>query len=112
MTVLVFFFADLSAPAAVLLAVGATATVSIPALLLADAHRSDFPRLWQAVVDARHDADWTAASALHLAHDAVRDARLGARIAVSTGRHALLDVALAAAAALALLLPAPEGATR
>jgi hypothetical protein len=42
MTVLVFFFADLSAPAAVCLAVGATATASIPALLLADAHRSDF----------------------------------------------------------------------
>ena len=42
MTVLAFFFADLSAPAAVFLAVGATATASIPALLLADAHREDF----------------------------------------------------------------------
>ena len=42
MTVLVFFFADLSVPAAACLAVGATATASIPALLLADAHRSDF----------------------------------------------------------------------
>lgn len=42
MEILVFFFADLSAPAAVLLAVSATATVSIPALLLADAHREDF----------------------------------------------------------------------
>jgi hypothetical protein len=111
MTVLAFFFADLSAPGAVFLAVGATATISIPALLLADAHRSDFPRLRQAAVDARRDADWAAASALHLAHGAVRDARLGVRIAVSTGRHTLLDAALAAAALLAVLFPAPE-ATR
>jgi hypothetical protein len=111
MTVLVFFLADLSAPAAVCLAVGATATVSIPALLLADAHRSDFPRLWQSAVDARHDADWVAGSALHLAYGAVKDVRLGLRIAVSTGRHTLLDAALAAAALLALLFPASE-ATR
>lgn len=101
MTVLVFFFADLSAPAAVFLAVGAAATVSIPALLLADAHREDFPRLWQAAVDARHDADWAVASALHLADDLVLDVRLTVRSA-----------ALAAAALLALLLPAPEGAHR
>lgn len=111
MDLLVFFFADLSAPAAVFLAVGATAALSVPVLLLPDAHRSDFPRLLQAAVDARHDAAWTAASALHLTHGAVRDARLGLRIAVSTGRHALLDAALAAAALLALLLPASE-ATR
>jgi hypothetical protein len=62
-------------------------------------------------VDARHDADWAAASALHLAHGAVRDARLGVRMTVSTGRHALLDAAFAAAALLALLFPASE-ATR
>lgn len=101
MTVLVFFFADLSAPAAVFLAVGATATVSIPALLLADAHRSDFPRLWQAAVNARHDVAWTAASVRHLADGFVLDARLTLRSA-----------ALAAAALLSLLLPAPEGAHR
>jgi hypothetical protein len=59
MTVLVFFFADLSAPAAVCLAVGATATASIPALLLADAHRSDFdprPALTRLVESGRLDA--------------------------------------------------------
>lgn len=101
MTVLAFFFTDLSAPAAVLFGIGATATVSVPALLLPDAHRSDFPRLWQAAVDARHDADWALASALHLADAVALDVRLTVRSA-----------ALAAAALLALLLPAPEGATR
>lgn len=101
MTVLVFFFADLSAPAAVLLAVGATATVSIPALLLADAHREDFPRLWQAAVDARHAFDRELVAGLRWADAVVLDVRLTARSA-----------ALAAAALLALLLPAPEGATR
>lgn len=95
-----------------LLAVGIFESFSVVWFVTVDAHRSDFPRLWQTAVDARHDADWAAASAVHLAHDAVRDARLGVRIAVSIGRHALLDAALAAAALLALLLPAPEGATR
>jgi hypothetical protein len=110
MEILVFFFADLSAPAAVCLAVGATATASIPALLLADAHRSDFPRLWQSAVDARHDVDWAATSALHLAHNAVRDARLGVRMTASAGRRSLLDAALAAAALLALLTITPGDA--
>jgi hypothetical protein len=100
MTVLVFFFADLSAPAAVCLAVGATATASIPALLLADAHRSDFPRLWQSAVDARHDVDRAYASGLRLTADAVLYTRLTLR-----------DAAFTAAALLALLFPASE-ATR
>lgn len=98
MTVLVFFFADLSAPAAVFLAVGATATVSIPALLLADAHRSDFPRLWQAAVDARHTFDRALMSGLRWVDAVVVDVRL-----------ALRDVALSGAALLALLFPVAGG---
>jgi hypothetical protein len=97
-TVLVFFFADLSAPAAVFLAVGATATVSIPALLLADAHRSDFPRLWQASVDARHTFDRALMSGLRWADAVAVDVRL-----------ALRDVALTGAALLALLIPVAGG---
>lgn len=47
MDVLVFFFASLSAPAAISLSVGVAAAVSVPVLLLGDAHRSDFdPRPW------------------------------------------------------------------
>lgn len=99
MTVLVFFFADLSAPAAVFLAVGATATVSIPALLLADAHRSDFPRVWQAAVDARHAFDRALMSGLRWADAVVVDAQLAVR-----------DVALSAAALLALLTITPGDA--
>lgn len=98
MTVLVFFFADLSAPAAVFLAVGATATVSIPALLLADAHRSDFPRLWQAAVDARHTFDRALVAGLRWADAVVLDARLAVR-----------DAALSGAALLALLFPVAGG---
>lgn len=98
MTVLVFFFADLSAPAAVFLAVGVAATASIPVLLLPDAHRSDFPRLWQAAVDARHDVDRAYASGLRLAADAVLYARLTLR-----------DAAFTAAALLALLFPVAGG---
>lgn len=110
MTVFVFFFADLSAPAAVLFSVGAMATIAVP-VQLADAHRSDFPRLWQAAVDARHDVDWAAASALHFAGDAAKDVRLGLRLAASTGRCSLRDAAISLAALLALLFPASE-ATR
>lgn len=98
MTVLVFFFADLSAPAAVLLAVSATATASIPALLLADAHRSDFPRLWQASVDARHAFDRALMSGLRWADAVVVDVQLAVR-----------DAALSAAALLALLFPVAGG---
>ena len=99
MDLLAFFFADLSAPAAVFLAVGATATLSIPALLLADAHRSDFPRLWQAAVDARHAFDRALMSGLRWADAVVVDARL-----------ALRDVALTGAALLALLTITPGDA--
>lgn len=98
MTVLVFFFADLSAPAAVLLAVSATATVSIPALLLADAHRSDFPRLWQAAVDARHSFDRALMSGLRWADAVVVDVQLSLR-----------DAALSGAALLALTFPVAGG---
>lgn len=92
-----------------LLAVGVFESFSVAWFLFVDAHRCDFPRLWQSAVDARHDANWTAASALHLVGGAVKDARLGLRIAVSTGRHALRDVALTAAALLALLFPVAGG---
>lgn len=101
MDVLVFFFADLTVPAAISLGVGVAASVSIPVLLLPDAHRSDFPRLWQAAVDARHAFDRALVAGLRLAEAVVLDARL-------TARHA----ALSAAALAALLLPATEGATR
>lgn len=101
MSVLVFFFADLTVPAAICLGVGVAAAVSIPVLLLPDAHRTDFPRLWQAAVDARHDVDRALVAGLRLAEAVVLDARLTAREAALTG-----------AALAALLLPATEGATR
>lgn len=101
MSVLVFFFADLTVPAAVSLGVGVAAAVSIPVLLLPDAHRTDFPRLWQAAVDARHCFDRALAAGLRWAEAVVLDVRLTAR-----------EAALSAAALAALLLPATEGATR
>ena len=101
MDLLVFFFADLTAPAAISLAAGVTAAGFVPALLLADAHRADFPRLWQASVDARHAFDRALVAGLRWADAVVLDARLTAR-----------DAAIAAAALLALILPAPEGTTR
>ena len=101
MDVLVVFFADLSAPAAICLGVGAAAAVSVPALLLADAHRTDFPRLWQAAVDARHAFDRALMAGLRWVEAVVLDARLTVR-----------EAALTAAALAALLLPATEGATR
>jgi hypothetical protein len=94
-------FADVTPLAAVFLGVGVAGVVSIPALLLADAHRTDFPRVWQAAVHARHDFDRALVSVLRWVDAVVLDARLTAR-----------DAALAAAALLALILPAPEGATR
>lgn len=101
MSVLVFFFADLTVPAAICLGVGAAAAVSVPALLLADAHRTDFPRLWQVAVDARHVFDRALMAGLRWVEAVLLDARL-------TARHA----ALSAAALAALLLPATEGAAR
>lgn len=84
------------------LAVGIHGTYSAVWFVLVDAHRSDFPRLWQTAVNARHDIDWAVASVLHLADGFVIDAEL-------TLRHA----ALTSAALLALILPtaAPKGAT-
>lgn len=98
MTVIVFFFADLSTPAAVCLAVGATATASIPALLLADAHRSDFdprPAMSRAVESGRLD----------LLLIAVADAKYDVREAVHASREACRDLA----ALLILLLTSPKG---
>ncbi|MDX2841446.1 hypothetical protein PV377_21140 [Streptomyces ipomoeae] len=93
---------DLAEWASVLsLGVGVHASFSVFYFLLVDAHRSDFPRLWQAAVHARHDVDRAVASLLLWIADAVTYARLSLRKA-----------ALTAAALLALLLPATEGATR
>lgn len=83
------------------LGVGVAAAASIPFWLLVDAHRTDFPRVWQAAVHARHDADRALVAGFRWVEAVVLDARLTAR-----------DAALTAAALLALLLPATEGATR
>lgn len=84
MTVLVFF-AGLSVPAAISLGVGAAAAVSVPALLLADAHRGDF--------DPR--------PLLGRAGDRLLVEALNARLT-------LRDAAITAAALLALLTVRPE----
>lgn len=84
------------------LGVGVHASFSVFYFLLVDAHRSDFPRLWQAAVDARHAADRALVAGLRWVEAVLLDARLTVR-----------EAALSAAALLALLLPAsPEGATR
>lgn len=104
MTVLVFF-ADLSAPAAISLGVGAAASVSIPALLLADAHRSDFdprPLLARAV---RSEAVYPLLREWDIAR---YDARELAASAVLYARLSLRDAAFTAAALLALLTVRPE----
>ncbi|MDX3516229.1 hypothetical protein PV755_46360 [Streptomyces caniscabiei] len=97
-------FADVTPLSAVFLGVGVAGVVSIPALLFADAHRTDFdprPAVRRAVESGRFDAALIAVpAAKHAAH----------RAAVRVQR-APLDAALSAAALLALLLPAsPEGA--
>jgi hypothetical protein len=102
-------FADVTPLAAVFLGVGMAGVVSIPALLLADAHRTDFdprPAARRAVESGRLDLLLvTVANARYdvreLAGGVVLDARLSLR-------HA----AVTAAALVALLLPATEGATR
>lgn len=83
------------------LGVGVHAAFSAVYFVLVDAHRSDFPRLWQAAVDARHGFDRVLVAGLRWAEAVVLDLRLTAR-----------DAALTAAALLALLLPATEGAAR
>lgn len=83
------------------LGVGVHASFSVFWFLLVDAHRTDFPRLWQAAVDARHVFDRALAAGLRWVEAVVLDARLTAR-----------EAALSAAALAALLLPATEGATR
>lgn len=94
MTFLVFFFADLSAPAAVLFGVGATATISVPVLLGADADLADFdPRpavrrcirsvrvaleagpltpLWETAIDAGHSLNRIIAAVLRHVRTALR----------------------------------------
>lgn len=82
------------------LGVGVHAAFSVFYFLLVDASRSDFPRLWQAAVDARHAFDWALVAGLRWVEAVLLDARLTAREAALTG-----------AAIAALLLPT-EGATR
>lgn len=95
-------FADVSPLAAVFLGMGVAGLVALPTLLFADAHRTDFPRLWQAAVDVRGYVNWVVASLERLAREDVAYARLTLR-----------EAAITAAALLALLLPtSPEGATR
>jgi prophage DNA circulation protein len=79
------------------LGIGVHAAFSVPYFLLVDAHRSDFPRLWQAAVHARHDVDRALAAVLLLIADAALYVRLTAR-----------ETALTAAALLALLTIRPE----
>jgi hypothetical protein len=84
------------------LGIGVHASFSVFWFLLVDAHRTDFPRVWQAAVHARHDVDRAFAALLLWVADAVTYARLTVR-----------EAALSAAALLSLLLPAaPNGATR
>ncbi|MEH0629881.1 hypothetical protein [Streptomyces stelliscabiei] len=83
------------------LGVGVHASFSVFWFLLVDAHREDFPRVWQAAVHARHDVDRALVAGLRWAEAVVLDARLSLR-----------EAALSVAALLALLLPATEGATR
>jgi hypothetical protein len=88
-------FADLHPLAAVFLGVGVAGLVSIPALLFADAHRSDFdprPAVRRAVESGRFDRLLVAAGPVR--HDA---SRVAAR--ARTTLHALLHTS-------------PEGAIR
>lgn len=78
------------------LGIGVHASFSVFYFLLVDASRSDFPRLWQAAVHARHDVDRAVAAGLLLIADAALYARLTAR-----------ETALTAAALLALLTITP-----
>ncbi|MBD9700717.1 hypothetical protein IHE56_01135 [Streptomyces sp. ID01-12c] len=101
-------FADVTPLAAVFLGVGMAGLVSIPALLFADAHRSDFdprPAGRRATESGRLDALLTtAANARYDVRELTGGLVLDARLSL---RHA----AVTAAALLALLLPAsPEGA--
>lgn len=99
--------------AVVSFAAGVHASYCVPYFVLVDASRSDFPRLWQAAVHARHDVDWVAASVLHLADGFVLDARLTLRAAAESARLDVRDAAITAAALLTFLIPAsPERATR
>jgi hypothetical protein len=77
--------------------VGVYGVFSAVYFLLIDAHRSDFPRLWQAAVHARHDFDRALAALLLWIADAALYARLTAR-----------ETALTAAALLSLLTIRPE----
>ncbi|MDX3587304.1 hypothetical protein [Streptomyces europaeiscabiei] len=81
------------------LGVGVHSAFSVFYFLLVDASRSDFPRVWQAAVHARHDVDRAYASVLLLVADGVTYARL-----------ALRDAAFTAAALLALLTITPGDA--
>ena len=66
------------------LGVGVHAAFSVPYFLLVDASRSDFPRLWQAAVHARHDVDRAVAALLLWVADAATYTRLALRNAAIT----------------------------
>lgn len=116
MTVLVFFFADLSAPAAVCLAVGAAATASIPVLLLPDAHRKDFdprPAVRRAAYVLRL-AVYRLRLAVHAAQMALEAGDWdGLLCAVANVKYAVrpsVEACRDAAALLLLLTTSPKGA--
>lgn len=89
------------------LGVGVHAAFSVPYFLLVDASRADFPRLWQAAVNARHDLNWAISSGRHLADEFALDARLTLRDAATQARRVPIRAAISAATLLALLT-APE----
>lgn len=93
-----------------LLGVGVWASYCTVHFVFVGASRADFPRLWQAAVHARRDADWVYASALHHVAVAVLFARLAALDVADRARSAARRAALSAAVLL-LLLSTPE-ATR
>lgn len=109
MDVLVFFFADLTVPAAICLALCGWASCTSVLYLTHDAAFADFdprPALARAVESGRLDGVLVAvANARYDAREVVASVVLDARL---TLRHA----AVTAAALAALLLPATEGATR
>lgn len=124
MDVLVFFFADLTAPAAICLAVCGWASCAAVLYLTHDASPADFdprPAVQRALTAAAYRVrlvvwDVTRSEALYpLLRDwdnAPHDARELAAAVVLDARLTLRHAAVTGAALAALLLPATEGATR
>lgn len=88
--------------AMICLAVSGYASLSVPYFVLVDAHRVDFPRLWQGAVYARLDVARAVAAVRHELVPAV----VCVRHAAYSGREAARD----AAALLLLLTTRPKGA--